>query len=190
MKIGYYFCLLFFLFFSCDGTQTAQNNIAAGRKGTDSSLKWIDYRQGELPPEGYYSALDSTIKRWGIRYERIEGGCEIIPGEKQRYEQHNEKYFEQLEKQLGSGWRQRFDQEVRLLDSLISSAPISPDDSTRINKEVKRTNTLQQWVRDRIYKQTTSLNPLPRILTILIAGSLSKNLRSLLIKTSMLRLLK
>lgn len=144
MKIGYYFCLLFFLFFSCDGTQTARNNTAAGRKGADSSLKWIDYRQGELPPEGYYSALDSTIKKWGIRYERIEGGCEIIPGEKQRYEQHNEKYFEQLEKQFGMGWRQRFDQEVRILDSILNnSTQIGLDHSSRIGKEVKRIDALK-----------------------------------------------
>jgi len=142
MKIGYYFCLLFFLFLSCDGTQTARNNTATG-KGADSSLKWIDYRQGELPPEGYYSALDSTIKKWGIRYERIEGGCEIILGEKQRYEQHNDEYFQLLEKKFGSNWRQRFDQEVKQLDSLISSAPISSEDSARINKEVKRINALQ-----------------------------------------------
>jgi len=143
MKIRYYFCLLFFLFLSCDGTQTARNNTATG-KGGDSSLKWIDYRQGELPPEGYYRALDSTIKKWGIRYERIEGGCEIIPGEKQRYEQHNEKYFEMLEKQFGRYWRQRFDQEVRILDSILNnSAQIGLENSARINNEIKRIDTLK-----------------------------------------------
>lgn len=88
-------------------------------KNTDTTLKWIDYREGELPPVGYYTALDSTIKKWNIRYERIEGGCEIIPGEKQRYEQNNEKYFRMLEKRFGNNWRQRFDKEVSILDSTL-----------------------------------------------------------------------
>jgi hypothetical protein len=143
MKIGYYFCLLFLLFLSCDGAQTTRNNTTVG-KGLDSSLKWIDYRQGELPPEGYYNALDSTIKKWGIRYERIEGGCEIIPGEKQRYERDNEKYFELLEKQFGMDWRRRFDQEVSLLDSVLNnSVQTGLDHSTRIGIEVKRIDALK-----------------------------------------------
>lgn len=103
------------LLFSCNGTEST--NHAA--KDTVASLKWVDYREGELPPIGYYSALDSVIKKWGIRYERIEGGCEVVPGQKQRHERNNKKYFGLLEKKFGKDWRERFDEEVSTLDSLL-----------------------------------------------------------------------
>ncbi|WP_162902828.1 FEKKY domain-containing protein [Taibaiella koreensis] len=80
---------------------------------------WTDYREGELPPVGFYDAMDSVIKKWNIRYSRIEGGCEVIPGAKQRYEPNNQRYFRQLEQQFGKDWRQRFNAEVRILDSVL-----------------------------------------------------------------------
>ncbi|WP_156104490.1 FEKKY domain-containing protein [Chryseobacterium populi] len=116
MKIFY--SLLLILAISCNGTE--KNNNTAKSTDADSTLKWIDYHEGELPPVGYYAALDSTIKKWNIRYERIDGGCEVIPGKKQQYEQNNEQYFRLLEKQFGKDWRKRFDMEVTILDSILN----------------------------------------------------------------------
>ncbi|MEY8759337.1 hypothetical protein [Chryseobacterium tongliaoense] len=117
MKIFY--SLLLILVISCNGTE--KNNHTAKAKDVDSTLKWIDYHEGELPPVGYYSAFDSTIKKWNIRYERIDGGCEVIPGKKQQYEQNNKRYFRLLEKKFGKDWRQRFDLEVSTLDHILKN---------------------------------------------------------------------
>ena len=106
------YCLLFILLFACNsGDSKVVNALPA--TAADSGLKWTDYREGELPPVGYYDALDSVIKKWNIRYERIEGGCEPAPLEKHRYEKGNRAYFQLLEKQYGKDWRLRFDDEVK-----------------------------------------------------------------------------
>jgi len=81
----------------------------------DTTLKWTDYRIGEPPPVGYYSAFDSVIKKWHIRHERIEGGCEATPEERSVYEKDNPKYFRVLEKQFGKDWLRRFHAEVEVL---------------------------------------------------------------------------
>lgn len=108
--------LLLALFVSC----TQKNGHTDRGKETvttaDSTLKWIDYRFGELPPVGYYMAMDSIIRKWGIRYERMEGGCEVRPAEQRRYEKDNYKYFRILENTYGKNWRERFNAEVSALD--------------------------------------------------------------------------
>lgn len=86
--------------------------------GNDTSPKWVDYRIGELPPEGYYNAFDSIIRKWNIRYQRIEGGCDVNTKDKHRYEKDNSKYFQILEQQFGKDWRVLFNKEVAALDSL------------------------------------------------------------------------
>jgi len=86
---------------------------------TDTSLKWVDYRIGELPPMGYYTAFDSVIKKWDIRYKRVNGGCEVNPVEQHHYEKDNSKYFAVLEQRFGKDWRKRFDAEVVALDKTI-----------------------------------------------------------------------
>lgn len=84
-------------------------------------LLWTDYRIGELPPEGYYYARDSIIRKWNIRYKRIEGGCEATLADKKKYEAGNAGYFLELEKQHGEHWQEQFEKEVRELDSTLKS---------------------------------------------------------------------
>lgn len=82
----------------------------------DTSLKWVDYRIGEPPPVGYYAAFDSVIKKWKIRYQRIEGGCEELPAERDKYEKDNPRYFKILEIKYGKGWLKHFYADVKALD--------------------------------------------------------------------------
>ena len=113
--------LLIFSIISCtktgkksDGFINSKNQIS----NDTANLKWVDYRYGELPPEGYYDAFDSIIKKWEIKYERIEGGCEINEAlsEKKKYEKDNAKYFAELEKKFGKDWRKKFDAEVEEME--------------------------------------------------------------------------
>ncbi|MCH5597485.1 FEKKY domain-containing protein [Niabella ginsengisoli] len=111
--------LLFQIVVSCGQKQSKPAMDAAASPPTDTTSLWVDYRIGELPPEGYYDAFDSIIRKWNIRYQRTEGGCEATPSEKQQHEAGNEKYFRQLEAKFGKDWRQQFDAEVKKLDSLL-----------------------------------------------------------------------
>ncbi|MGK6341013.1 hypothetical protein ACMGDK_02170 [Chryseobacterium sp. DT-3] len=84
-------------------------------------LCWKDIRVGELPPEGAYSGIDSLVKKWNLCYERIETGCEItdsITRLQKQYEHSNTIYFKSLEKKLGKNWKQQFDKELRVSDSI------------------------------------------------------------------------
>lgn len=85
----------------------------------DTTLKWVDYRIGEPPPDGYYTAFDSVVKKWNIRYQRIEGGCEELPNERSRYEKDNPKYFALLNTRFGKNWLNRFHADVKALDSTL-----------------------------------------------------------------------
>ncbi|WDF57382.1 FEKKY domain-containing protein [Mucilaginibacter sp. KACC 22063] len=104
---------------------------AANLKATiiDTSLKWIDYRIGERPPEGYFTAFDSIIKKWNIRYQRIEGGCTALPAQRQMYEKDNPKYFKILQQRFGKDWYTRFQRQVKELDSALHKQ--STDDCPR-----------------------------------------------------------
>ncbi|MFV0604363.1 MAG: hypothetical protein ACK5NK_00855 [Niabella sp.] len=106
--------------FSCNNSTNSRSDLPSE---TDTVLEWVDYRYGELPPQGYYDALDSIIKKWDIRYKRIEGGCEADEAKKEQkeYEKNNSKYFHQLEHKFGKNWRNRFDAEVAALDSLLKT---------------------------------------------------------------------
>lgn len=84
-----------------------------------TALLWTDYRIGELPPEGYYDAMDSVVKKWNIRYKRVEGGCEATPEDKKKNEAGNAAYFRELEGQYGKHWKAQFTKEVRELDSIL-----------------------------------------------------------------------
>jgi hypothetical protein len=70
------------LIVSCD--EKSNHARVAKKTGTlgDTTLKWTDYQIGELPPEGYFKAHDSIIKKWKIRYTRIQGGCEATTAER------------------------------------------------------------------------------------------------------------
>lgn len=117
MKLNWFYCLLVLaLIVSCKEKSSKVSNSPKVTVTNVNSLKWTDYHTGELPPVGYYLAFDSIIHRWGIKYERIEGGCEQMPYEKNRYEKHNEQYFHLLEKKFGKNWHQRFNDEVAALD--------------------------------------------------------------------------
>ena len=108
--------ILFFLCFFCkekNGNSVIENST---KTVSDSTLKWVDYRIGELPPVGYYDAFDSIIKKWDIKYERIEGGCVVENSEKRKYEKNNPKYFRVLKEKFGKNWREKFDAEVAALE--------------------------------------------------------------------------
>lgn len=112
-----------FLFFSC---KDSPHQASAVVEKEDTTLKWVDYRVGELPPVGYYDATDSMVRKWAIRYERVEGGCEINDSEKMAYEKRNPEYFRLLEQRFGKDWRTRFDAEVATLDSILSTKQQAP----------------------------------------------------------------
>ena len=125
-----WYSLLLLVLVACNDVPEGNNSNTVTQ--IDTSLKWVDYRNGELPPVGYYDATDSIIKKWDIRYERVEGGCEVDDAEKQRYEKDNHKYFNILEQKHGKDWRKKFDAEVKYLDSLLQVKNMALEDS--INK--------------------------------------------------------
>jgi hypothetical protein len=82
---------------------------------------WTDFRIGELPPVGYYDGIDSLVKKWDLCYTRMDGGCVMDDSTKtlsKQYKIENEKYFKQLEAKLGKNWKQQFDKELHILDSI------------------------------------------------------------------------
>lgn len=119
--------LVLLVLVACNDVPKVADKVTATE--VDTSLKWVDYRIGEPPPVGYYDAIDSIIKKWDIRYERVEGGCEVIYGEKESYEKHNYKAFRELEKKYGKDWRAKFDAEVQHLDSLLVLRNVAIEDS-------------------------------------------------------------
>ncbi|AZA83695.1 hypothetical protein C1637_14360 [Chryseobacterium lactis] len=107
--------LLFFLF-SCKKPDAPKQ--AEEKK---DSLCWNDFRYGELPPERAYHGIDSLVKKWNLCYHRIEAGCVItdsIEKLKKQYESSNAIYFKSMEKTLGKDWKQRFDQQLAIADSI------------------------------------------------------------------------
>ncbi|PIF45923.1 hypothetical protein CLU96_2938 [Chryseobacterium sp. 52] len=97
-------------------------------------LCWKDIRIGELPPEGAYDGIDSLVKKWNLCYERIETGCEVtdsITKLQGQYERSNNIYFKSLEKKLGKNWKQQFDKELHVSDSI---------NWIKINREIDRLN--------------------------------------------------
>jgi hypothetical protein len=83
---------------------------------SDTGLKWVHYRIGELPPYGYDMAFDSIIRKWDIRYELIIGGCEPNLQQQLQYEKNNPAYFKILSKKFGKDWLKHFYEEVSALE--------------------------------------------------------------------------
>ncbi|HCA09669.1 hypothetical protein [Chryseobacterium sp.] len=84
-------------------------------------LCWKDIRIGELPPQGAYDGIDSLVKKWNLCYERIETGCEAndsITRLQRQSDRSNMMYFKSLEKKLGKNWKQQFDKELQIADSI------------------------------------------------------------------------
>jgi hypothetical protein len=82
---------------------------------------WTDFRIGELPPVGYYDGIDSLVKKWNLCYTRLEGGCVLDDSTevlRKKYKMENENYFVQLESKLGKDWKLKFENELRVLDSM------------------------------------------------------------------------
>ncbi|SHF80336.1 hypothetical protein [Chryseobacterium vrystaatense] len=97
-------------------------------------LCWKDIRIGELPPVGAYDGIDSLVKKGHLCYERIEAGCEVndsMAKLERAYEHSNTVYFNSLEKKLGKNWKQQFEGELHLLDSI---------NWIRINREIDSLN--------------------------------------------------
>jgi hypothetical protein len=109
------------LVLTCCISYTQHNGLADAKVATqvavvDTSPKWVDYHIGEPQFVGYYAAFDSVIKKWNIRYQRIEGGCEELPAERNKYEKDNPKYFKILEAKYGKEWSNRFYTDVEVLE--------------------------------------------------------------------------
>lgn len=118
--VVFYTAVVLLLFASCNQEKShVDKKTATTTTGVDTALKWVDYRIGEPPLEGYYTAFDSIIKKWNIRYERIEGGCEELPDERSKYEKDNPKYFKILETKFGKDWLTRFHADVKALESKL-----------------------------------------------------------------------
>lgn len=97
-------------------------------------LCWKDIRMGELPPQGAYDGIDSLVKKWNLCYERIETGCEVtdsITHLQRQYDRSNTIYFKSLETKLGENWKQQFDKELHIADSI---------NWIKINREIDRLN--------------------------------------------------
>ncbi|WP_080779239.1 hypothetical protein [Chryseobacterium phocaeense] len=117
--------LAMFLFqVSCsqDTSKKAQSANAKTKTSDKTELLcWKDIRVGELPPEGAYYAIDSLVKKWGLCYERVETGCEIDDKTRKlqrEAERSNDLYFKSLEHKLGKNWKQQFDKELHIADSI------------------------------------------------------------------------
>jgi hypothetical protein len=121
IRICYSLLLLICLLVACKEKRKHHVAKIANTIKTDTTLKWVDYNIGELPPIGQYDAFDSIIKKWNIRYQRIEGGCNATPAQKSSYENQNPKYFKVLESRFGKNWRTRFDEEVEALQNKYKS---------------------------------------------------------------------
>jgi len=85
---------------------------------TDTGLVWVDYRLGMLIPREFYAGMDTLVKKYKLRYKRIEAGCMVDGGKliKAEYELQNERYFKEMEKIYGKDWKKRFDAELQVLD--------------------------------------------------------------------------
>jgi len=95
-----------------------------------------NYRLGELPPQGTYDGIDTLVKKYKLRYQRIDAGCEIGPAEellKARYAYQNQRYFREMEKVHGKDWKKQFDAELHVLDSINEIRIVKQQDS--LNKE-------------------------------------------------------
>jgi hypothetical protein len=100
---------------------TDQTKVTLPDESKNINGCWTDFRIGELPPLGYYYAMDSLVKKWDLCYTREESGCEVndsIRILQQKYKASNEAYFESLKAKLGNDWKQKFDKEYHILDSI------------------------------------------------------------------------
>lgn len=114
-------CFLMILLMACNNNTDGQKPQTTATAQIDTSLVWIDYRIGELAPYSFYAGLDSLVKKYKLRYQRIEAGCEVGKTEellKTKYDQQNQRYFKEMEKIHGKDWKKRFDVELQVLDSI------------------------------------------------------------------------
>lgn len=114
--------ICFGVFFSC--TKSSDNPIQTvqNQENTDTTtLVWVDYHWGELPPVGHYDALDSIVTRWNLNYQRVQGGCEAseVSKERRKFEKNNPVYFDYLEEKFGKDWREKFNKEVEELEVIL-----------------------------------------------------------------------
>jgi hypothetical protein len=109
------------LLVACKGKRRHQVDNIANTIKSDTTLKWVDYQIGELPPSGYYDAFDSIVKKWNIGYRRMEGGCNATLAQRSFYERQNPKYFKVLESRFGKDWLTSFNAEVEALQTKYGS---------------------------------------------------------------------
>ena len=112
--------VLFMISCNPDAVKKTKSATSDDVKKTEP-LCWKDIRAGELPPVGAYDAIDSLVKKWNLCYERIETGCVITDSTRKiqkEADRTNEIYFKSLEKKLGKNWKQQFDKELHLSDSI------------------------------------------------------------------------
>jgi|GEM_PF-1105273 len=118
-------------FCSCNTNEANQNNKVIALQKEVPTLCWTDFRVGGLPPQGAYDGIDSLVRKWNLCYERIENGCEVsdsVVALQKHYDSLNNLYFKSLEPKYGKNWKQQFDAELHLLDS-INWTKISQENS-------------------------------------------------------------
>lgn len=75
---------------------------------------WTDFVIGK--PDMYALEARRTVARqWGIRYRAITAGCVVsdkVLAQAQQYQQHNQPYWETLDRRYGKDWRPHFDRDV------------------------------------------------------------------------------
>ncbi|HEU4497600.1 MAG TPA: hypothetical protein VFR70_11160, partial [Flavobacterium sp.] len=107
-------CLIIGLAIACSDKPGGQKHQTTAASQMDTSLMWVDYCMGELPPPYYYAGTDTLVKKYKLRYQRIVAGCVAGPEEellKAKYDLQNERYFKEIEKIYGKGWKKQFDAE-------------------------------------------------------------------------------
>jgi len=134
--ITFYFIMMWFM--SCNNSPGDQKPQTPIRSQIDTSLVWVDYLTGAPTVPGSYDGIDSLVKKYKLRYRRINAGC--VVGEKEellkaKYDQQNQRYFKEIEKIHGKDWKKRFDKELQVLDS-INWVRAKQQDS--LNKKTKK----------------------------------------------------
>lgn len=137
MKNTLFICIITSVFIACNNKPDDQKLQPITKVKIDTSLIWIDYRLGELPPPYFYAGIDTLVKKYNLRYERREGGCVIGNEEElliEKYDYQNQRYFKEIEKIHGKDWKKRFDAELRVLDSINEIRIVKKQDSLNIRK--------------------------------------------------------
>jgi hypothetical protein len=108
------------VFFSFDFRNKKKIDHSLNKEKQNKEI-WIDYIIGGPPSPIEFDGIDSLVKKWNINYKRIMVGCEPIDSDfvnEKKYKSSNTIYFKNLESRFGKNWKQKFDNERKILDSI------------------------------------------------------------------------